>query len=69
MENFKASNRYALKAPISEIADSELYNIKMALNWRFIAHLKKNHSKAAESAKNLANEIRQEEMRRKNGKN
>jgi hypothetical protein len=64
--NMKISkrDRYSLNTAISQIGDDELRNLKFSLNFRWMAHVKKNHTDAALSAKTLSDEIRRELARR-----
>lgn len=58
--NIKKSDRYSLNCNIEEISDSELRNLKFGLNFRWMEHIRKNHTLAAKSARDLSNIIRQE---------
>ena len=58
------NDRYSLNQDISILTENELRDVKFGLNFRWIAHTKKGHVDAANSAKDLANAIRAELARR-----
>jgi len=51
---------YTLNTPLASMNESDLRDLKFGLNFRWLAHVKKGHTDAAERVKAITDLIRQE---------